>query len=80
MTDLAFLQDDMFTCFFANNEKGLAAWKIIAANNEGVAKILNTHAYRVITQLQEAGYMVTEAAATTSEFDDDILSGLFRRN
>lgn len=56
MFDLEYIEGDMFTAFMPNTKAGESVWNTIAAQNDGVAKVLNMHADNVFRQIRKAGY------------------------
>jgi len=60
MTDLTYKTTGLFTTFYAETEAGEDAWRVIAKENEGNAKIFTIHLDRVLYDLRNAGYVVNE--------------------
>lgn len=59
--DLTYTQDDMFTRFMPETPAGEDAWRVIAAQCDGVAAVLNHQAASTLAQLRRAGYKVAKA-------------------
>lgn len=68
--DLTYIQDKMFTCFFAETPAGVDAWNTMANTMGGVAKVLNIHASSTIYQLKKAGYKVGKAKPSKLTIDE----------
>ncbi len=63
--DLSYLDQGLFTTFFANTPAGEEAWRVIAEQNQGAAKVLSIHKKTTITQLKNAGYSIEKAKKPT---------------
>lgn len=75
MSDITYSQDKMFTTFYAENENGAILWNEMASQMDGVAKVLNFEAQKVISQIKQSGYSVAKAKKVTMS-DDVLLSEL----
>jgi len=76
MTDLTYIQDDMFTRFIPASDAGENIWRQLAAQNDGVAAVFNHHAKSVIAQIRKAGYSVAKSKPVKDSEIEDILREL----
>lgn len=77
-SDLSYRDEGLFTCFVPNTAQGEAAWNQIASRNDGVGKVLSSHAKDTIHQLKAAGYSVSKARNVSLDdiADDELLAEL----
>lgn len=77
-SDLSYRDEGVFLCFVPNTAQGETAWNQIAAQNDGVGKVLSIHAKATIQQLKAAGYSVSKARKVSldSILDDELLAEL----
>lgn len=73
MTDLTYSVNSMFATFFPESKAGEDAWRVIAEQNEGVAKVLSIHLEFVLYQLRKAGYSVKKAQVKNPLMTDNEL-------
>lgn len=76
MTDLAYINQGMFTAFVPVSKAGEIAWNEIAKHNEGTGKVLSIHAASTIAQLKIAGYKVSKAKKQAPIDADEMLKEL----
>lgn len=58
LKDLSYTTDSLFTTFYPNTPAGEDAWRAMANEMGGNAKVFNQHAASTIYQLKKAGYSV----------------------
>jgi hypothetical protein len=77
-TDLTYTAHGLFTSFLPNTPAGEQAWREIADQNDGNAKVLTIHAEAVAAQLRAAGYTVRKVKAKrgTAAEEDALLAEL----
>lgn len=59
--DLTYSHDGIFAVFYPETPFGEIAWKAMAADDAGGAKVLALHAESVLRDLRAAGYVVRRA-------------------
>lgn len=77
--DLFYTTTGYFTYFTPVSKEGEAAWREIAAHNEGNAKIYTAHLKQTLAALRAAGYSVRKRRKGSSKFtkaDDELLAEL----
>jgi len=75
MTDITYTSDSLFTTFYPESKAGETAWREIANQMQGVAKVLNQHREATLYQLRKAGYKVKKAKPVKIS-DDELLAEL----
>ncbi|NYT68806.1 hypothetical protein [Pusillimonas noertemannii] len=73
-TDLSYRAvDGMFTMFYANTKAGEDAWRELAEQTDGTAKVLTQHAEETANRMRAAGYTVSEDTTSVADIDPDAL-------
>jgi hypothetical protein len=70
MTDLSYTTNGLFTTFYANTDKGVEAWSVMANHQGGNAKVLTMHLANVKRQLKKAGYSVSKEKPSKMTMDE----------
>jgi hypothetical protein len=73
MPDLTYRTDGIFTNFLPETKDGEDAWRVIAEQGGGNARVLTIHLNNVLLQLRKAGYVVRKAKKSVCNLSDDQL-------
>ena len=76
--DLIYLDQGLFTVFFANTAAGEKAWRVIAAKTEGTGKIFTMQLSDTLKQLRAAGFSVKKQEKISEEKAKKGLATIFR--
>ncbi len=68
--DLTFTNDGVFVTLYAETEAGKDAWRVMAEQMGGVARIYSLHFASVKAQLKAAGYVIRKATKPAQSIDD----------
>ncbi len=68
--DLTFTNDGVFVTFYAETKAGEDAWRVMAEQMGGVARIMAPQFASVKAQLKAAGYVIRKATKPAQSIDD----------
>ena len=68
--DITYTTGKMFTTFYSESKEGDEIWREMANKMDGVAKVLNFEANKIIHQIRNAGFIVKKAQKTNLTIDE----------
>lgn len=68
--DLTFANDGVFVTFYPETKAGEDAWRVMAEQMGGAARVYAQHFASVKAQLKAAGYVIRKATPPAQSIDD----------